>query len=132
MESITKKKLISFALCLSICSFALLPTLALGQRFGLDDMTDLSISTDPGSDSDLTSMIVGVINVVLGFLGVIAVVIILFAGFKWMTAAGSEEKVKDAKTMIIQAIMGLVVIFLAWVIANFVISGLMTATGIGS
>jgi amino acid transporter len=129
MESITKKKLISFALCLSICSFALLPTLALGQ-FGLDEMTELEISTN--ASTNLTSMIVGVINVVLGFLGVIAVVIILFAGFKWMTAAGSEEKVKDAETMIIQAIMGLVVIFLAWVIANFVISGLMTATGIES
>ena len=134
MKSATKKKLVSFALCLIIGSAAILPTIVFGQidpettNYGLDDMTAIGIAT--GDSVTLTGVIVQVINVALGFLGVLAVIIILYAGFKWMTAAGSDEKVKDAKTMIVQALIGLVIIFMAWVIANFVIEGLMSASGV--
>ena len=70
----------------------------------------------------------GIINTALGFLGIIAVVMILLGGFKYMTAAGAEEKIKDAKKIIIAGIIGLVIILSAFGIASFVISNLATAT----
>ncbi|PIQ78126.1 MAG: hypothetical protein COV79_05500, partial [Parcubacteria group bacterium CG11_big_fil_rev_8_21_14_0_20_41_14] len=61
-------------------------------------------------------------------LGIVAVIIILAGGFKWMTAGGNEDKVSESRQMIIQGVIGLVVIFAAWAIASFVISSLQSAT----
>ncbi|MBU2575721.1 pilin, partial [Patescibacteria group bacterium] len=79
-------------------------------------------------EDDLKGVVADVVNIVLGFLGIISVIIILFAGFKWMTAAGNEEQVSEAKKMLVQAVIGLGVVFLAWAIASFVITNLQTAT----
>ena len=81
-----------------------------------------------GQTSDLKGSIADIVNIVLGFLGIVAVIIILAGGFKWMTAGGNEDKVAEARQMVIQGLIGLVVIFAAWAIASFVITNLLTAT----
>lgn len=73
---------------------------------------------------NLIAFIQALVNWILGFLALIVFFIILFAGFQWMTAGGDGDKVGKAKTRIINAVIGLVVIFLAWAIVNFVISAL--------
>ena len=55
----------------------------------------------------LQETIASIIRVLLSLLGIVAVVIVLAGGFKWMTAGGSDEKVKEAKKMITQGIIGL-------------------------
>lgn len=80
-------------------------------------------------NNDFSAVLARIINVGISFLGVIAVIIILAGGFKWMTAGGNEDKVKEAQTMMKQAVVGLVVIFLAYALANFVIEALLEATG---
>ena len=70
-----------------------------------------------------------VVNVILGFLGIIAVVLILIAGFLWMTAAGSEEKIGTAKKLMSAGVIGLVIVLAAFGIARFVISSMLSATG---
>jgi len=77
---------------------------------------------------DLTTTIASIIRVGLGFLGVIAVVIVLYGGFLWMTSAGSDEKVKQAKKVMISGIIGLAIILSAFALASFVIGSLSTAT----
>lgn len=77
---------------------------------------------------DLRVTIANIINVAMGLLGIVAVVIILLGGFKWMTAGGSEDKVKEAKKLIVAGVIGLVIILTAFAIANFVVSSLMVAT----
>lgn len=77
---------------------------------------------------DLNDTIGAIIRAALGFLGVIAVVIVLFGGFKWMTAGGNEEKVGEAKKLIFAGIIGLAIILSAYAIASFVIGKLVTAT----
>ena len=79
-------------------------------------------------NEDPRAMAGSVIKVLLGFLGIIAVVIILYGGFKWMTAAGNEDAVSQAKKMIGSGIIGLIVILAAFAIAQFVISALYNAT----
>ena len=78
--------------------------------------------------ADLRTTIANIIKLVIGFLGIIAVVIILIGGFKWMTAGGSEDKVGEAKKLIIAGIIGLVIILLAFAIATFVLNSLNTVT----
>lgn len=83
-------------------------------------------------NKDLRQVIGNVINVALSLLGVVAVVIILIGGFKWMTAGGSDDKVGEAKKMIFQGIIGLAIILSAWAIAIFVLNSLASATSSGS
>ncbi len=89
--------------------------------------SDFGDSTGLGQ-GDLTTTIGSLIRVALGFLGVVAVVIILLGGFKWMTAGGNDEKVGEAKRLIIAGIIGLAIILSAYAIASFVVSSLVGAT----
>ncbi|MEK7538198.1 MAG: hypothetical protein AAB619_04480, partial [Patescibacteria group bacterium] len=50
----------------------------------------------------------------------IAVTMIIYGGFTWLTAAGNEENVEKAKRIISAAVIGLIVILLAWAIVIFV------------
>ena len=77
----------------------------------------------------LIDTITGIIRIGLSLLGIIAVVIILAGGFKWMTAGGNEDKVGEARKMIISGVIGLAIIMSAFAIANFVISSLAQQTG---
>lgn len=79
---------------------------------------------------DLTVTIGNIINVVLGFLGILLLAYILFAGFLWMTAGGDDDKVATAKTMIKNAIIGLIIIVVAFAISNFVITQLANVAGV--
>ena len=80
-------------------------------------------------NTDPREMAAQVINIMLGFLGIIAVVIILLGGFKWMTAAGNEDKIGEAKKMIGAGVIGLVIILAAFGIAQFVLNAIYGATG---
>ena len=85
--------------------------------------TEYAVGLGPGTeDSDLRTILVSVITVLMSFLGIVAVVIILIGGFKWMTAAGNEDKVEEAKNMIMAGVIGLIIIMLAWIIVNWVLS----------
>ncbi len=84
---------------------------------------DSALGTTLGlGTADLEATVIKIIQWVLGFLGLIAVVIILYGGFVWMTAAGNEDKVSTAKKIIGAAVVGLIVILLAWAIVTFVIN----------
>lgn len=80
-------------------------------------------------NKDPREIAAAVIRVMLGFLGIIAVMIILYAGFLWMTAAGNEDKITQAKGMMSAGVIGLVIVLAAFGIATFVMNALVTATG---
>lgn len=78
--------------------------------------------------NDPRRVIAEVIRIILGFLGILAVIIVLYAGFKWMLSGGNEEKISEAKKMLIAGAIGLVIILCAYAIANFVINQIIGAT----
>ncbi|MDO8559631.1 MAG: Ig-like domain-containing protein, partial [bacterium] len=78
---------------------------------------------------DLRVTIMRVIQILFGFLGVVAVLIIIYAGWLWMTAAGDPQKVDRAKRILVEAVIGLFLIFGAFAIVSFVIRSLVGATG---
>ena len=79
-------------------------------------------------ERDPRGIAASVINVALGFLGIIAVGLILYAGFKWMTAGGSEDKITEARKLLFAGVIGLIIILAAFAIANFVLTQLIRAT----
>ncbi len=62
-----------------------------------------------------------VMSVALSFLGVIFLILMIFGGFLWMTAAGNDEKVKRAVQLIQAAILGLVIVVGAYAITVFIL-----------
>jgi len=72
--------------------------------------------------ADLEDTVVNIIQWALGFLGLIAVIMILIGGFTWLTAGGNEEKVASAKKIISAAVIGLIIVLLAWAIVIFVVN----------
>jgi hypothetical protein len=79
------------------------------------------------TSQDLPQIIGRIINVLLGFLGIILLVYILYAGFLWMTAGGDKDKVETSKTMIKNAIIGLVIVIAAFAISNFVLNSIINS-----
>ena len=67
---------------------------------------------------DIRTTVGRIIIVVLGFLGVIFMVLAVYAGFLYMTAAGSEEKTKKSMDMLRNAIIGLIIVLMAWAITR--------------
>ncbi|MFA6428554.1 MAG: hypothetical protein WCW02_03365 [Candidatus Buchananbacteria bacterium] len=67
-------------------------------------------------------------NYCLSFLMLISVLIIIYAGFTWMTAGGNDDKVAQAKSWIINSIIGLIIILAAYAISAFVFSFILDVT----
>lgn len=82
------------------------------------------------ADTDITTIIGTIINVVLGFLGVVFLLLLIYSGFTWMTAGGDDERVKKAKKTLINATVGIIITVSAYAIATFIMSALGDATGI--
>ena len=94
------------------------------NKGGLSNVGQAYSSSAP---RDIRMTIVDIIKVVLGFLGILVTIIILFAGFKWMTAGGNEENIASAKKILTAGIIGLVIILSAYALATFIISYLSAA-----
>lgn len=77
-----------------------------------------------GALPSLIAILASLINFILGLLGVILLVYIMLAGFYWMTAGGNEDNVEKAKTMMMNAVIGLIIVMASFAIATFVQSQL--------
>lgn len=107
------------------------PQIASAQALEAEDLFDDDFGDASGlGQADLKTTIANLIRVVLGFLGIIAVVIVLMGGFKWMTAGGNDEKVAEAKRLLIAGIIGIAIILSAFAITQFVIGSLLDASSL--
>ena len=70
---------------------------------------------------DIRIVATKIIQWALGFLALIFLVLIIFAGFKWMTSGGNEEEVKKAQALMKNAVIGLIIILAAWSITYYLI-----------
>lgn len=78
--------------------------------------------------TDIRYSIINIIRFALGFLGVGALILMLYAGYMWMTSMGSEDKIRDAKKILWGAVIGLAIILSAFAITSFVIRNFYFAT----
>lgn len=96
---------------------------------GAGKQTDVSNALKMTNTTDPRVIVANAIYILLGFLGILATVIILIAGFQWMTAGGDSKKVDEAKTRMQQGAIGLVIIFSAWALSRFILTSVITVTG---
>ncbi|PJE75929.1 hypothetical protein COV04_02115 [Candidatus Uhrbacteria bacterium CG10_big_fil_rev_8_21_14_0_10_48_11] len=66
-------------------------------------------------------IIARIIQIALGLIGIVFVLLMVYAGYLWMTARGNEDQVERSRNLIIQAISGAVIVFLAYFITAFVV-----------
>ncbi len=98
------------------------------STIGVEDL-GLKYGADTGLGStDIRTTIAKIIRVAMSLLGIVAVVIVLIGGFKWMTAGGNDDQVGEAKKWIFSGVIGLAIILSAYALASFVINQLVTAT----
>ena len=76
-------------------------------------------------------MVANIIRMIFGFLGIVAVCLILYAGWLYMTAGGEEDKVEKAKKILIRAVIGIIICLSSFAIASFILNKLLEATGTG-
>jgi len=88
-----------------------------GQLF--DPNRDLPDNiSDAGGDNTFRDIILLAINFILGFVGLIAVIMMIYGGFILLTSQGEEEKTKKAKSTILFAVIGIVIILFSFAIVN--------------
>lgn len=92
---------------------------------------DIMLANSGLSSFSLGSVIAFVIQAALSLLGIIFLVIIVFAGYRWMTAAGNEEAIKKSQEAIKRAIIGLIIVLMAYAITYFVFKQLPFTGGTG-
>ena len=76
----------------------------------------------PDAGQKCVQLIIGnVIKAALGIVGSIALLMMTYGGFLWLTAMGNNERVEKGKETLIWAVLGLVVIFGAYAITSYII-----------
>ena len=106
-----------------IYSSALASTMIAGKSFaqkaiqnGVNQITPNGTST-----TNLQTYVQTIINVLLSLIGVVAVIMLIYGGFRYVLSGGNEKSTKDARDTILFAIIGIVVAVLAFAIVNFVL-----------
>lgn len=116
---------------IAVCAFALLafalflaiePAFAAG--FGLDAAAPDSLK----SQSSIPVIIGRIISALMGLIGVVFLILMLYAGLMWMTARGNVEQATKAKDTIMRAILGIVIVASAYAITSFVIDRVAGST----
>lgn len=99
---------------------------------GLGDATNellnagkVPYGAQPGNTKSLSETVGGIIGLALEIVGTLFLLLMIYGGFLWMTGRGEPDKVKKAKELIIDAVVGIVIIFAAYIITNFVVTSLI-------
>jgi len=132
-----KNNIFSYKTFIFVMSFVLVfnafVVSVVGAAGGADDVlwdkqaSDIQVHTALGNN-DPRIITADLINIILGFLGILSVILILFAGFKWMTAAGNDDQVASAKKLLISSVIGLVIILSSYALASFVLDAVFRAS----
>lgn len=84
----------------------------------------LGYETNQNTDTFIESYIGQLLIVIFSILGLIFFALIIYSGFSWMTAQGNESKITEAKKVLINSIIGLIIIFASYAISYFVLNTL--------
>lgn len=126
-SQIVKQTLLVFALMLGAISvFSMLPAAGATSILNPADNPE-AVATATGGQSSLRGLILTIINYFLGFLGLLAVIMVVYGGVTYVSSAGNDEAVGKAKKIIMYALIGIVVILLSFVVVRAVL-GAGTAT----
>lgn len=84
----------------------------------------------PVRETGLEAIISNVIKILLSFIGALFLILTIRGGYQWMTAGGNDDAVGEAKKRIINGLLGMLVILIAYLITDFVLGLVIAATGV--
>ena len=119
-----KQKQIMKKILASLGTLMLYANNAYAQSAGFWDNPQTGAAPSATAQGTLGQNITTIINFFLGLLGLIAVAFLIYAGVLMVTAGGNEEQVGKAKKVITYAVIGIVIILLAYTIVQFVTTAL--------
>lgn len=94
-------------------------TPAEAAQCGANEGAGVPGAANPGKTIDNT--IENIVNLISIIVGIVAVIMIIYAGFRYITSAGNQESIKSAKSTLLYAVVGLVIVALAQIIVAFVL-----------
>jgi hypothetical protein len=123
---------LSLLICAGIAAPAFAQTAQDQINNGLCTGSNLQFTDNPGACSsagtDATTQINHIVHTIVNLLsaivGIVAVIMIIVGGFRYITSGGNDTSVTAAKNTILYAVIGLVVVALAQVIVRFTLSKL--------
>lgn len=74
-----------------------------------------------GCQGGLRGIVLSIVNFFLGFLGLLAVIMVIYGGFLYVSSAGNEENVNKAKKILLYAVLGIVVIIVSFALINTIL-----------
>jgi hypothetical protein len=105
----------------AISLFAFAPTaLAQSGILNLGDNPE-AVAAATGGETSFRGLILTIVNYALGFLGLLAVVMVIYGGVSYVASAGNDEAVGKAKKIIMYALIGIIIILLSFVIVRAVL-----------
>lgn len=115
-----RRLILSIALLIGIIAAVPAPTYAADIISPACNGATGTVCTSRGDDPKVIAK--NIANTLLLILGVVAVVMIIIGGFRYVLSAGDAAAIKSAKNTVLYAVVGLVIALLSFTIVNFVIS----------
>lgn len=129
MKRIFYSSIIIFTLFFSVSTnvFAQSGSYNFAEDSGLQKTAEKTgyLNTTFNSADSLESNIGSFITILMSFLGVLFLILIIFGGIRWMTAAGNQERIGKAKNILINSSIGLVIVLAAYALSYFILNFLV-------
>ncbi|MFA5184544.1 MAG: pilin [Patescibacteria group bacterium] len=121
------KKLISVGTIIVLSVFYFQAALAAGsydfqKESGLDDIGKSAGFEIGANSTPVNTIISSVLYTLLSLVGIVFFAYLIYGAYTWMTSRGNEEKIKEATTTLINAIIGLIVTLSAYILTYFIVS----------
>lgn len=120
-SSTIKQALLVFALMVgALTVFSALPVAGATSLINAGDNPE-AVASATGGETSFRGLVLRIINYALGFLGLLAVIMIIYGGVRYVYSAGSDEETGNAKKTILYAVIGIIIVLLSFVIVRVVI-----------
>jgi hypothetical protein len=123
-----KKGLKQIAIMLGLTTLVLVAFSMFGEMVSAQGMINpgdnpSAVSQQTGGESSFRQIVLNIVNFILYFLGLIAVIMVIYGGITYVISAGNQESVEKAKKIIMYAVIGLIIVLISFALVNTILSG---------
>lgn len=125
-------KQVLFMFALMVGALTLVSFIPVASASFITDSDNLeAVRNATGGESDIRKLVLKILNFFLTFLGILAVIMVVYGGVTYVTSAGNDEAIGNAKKIIMYAVVGLIVILLSFAIIRTVLDAGTGGSAVG-